>query len=134
MKTAAVIDHSLRTQDFKKGVLKAGPAPIAASPTTTIVTSLTVAAAGTYIFWAKTHMSSADAGIVTCDLKAGGDFDEAEAYQLGTPPITIEMNVTHVFAAPGTVDLVCSSTADLTAAHFATVSGIQVANLARADG
>jgi hypothetical protein len=176
--SAAVIDHSLRAQDFKKGSLKAGPVgrtgatgsrgtagapgtpgapgapgpvgpsnafvhyqtgpvPIAVTPATTTVTSLLVPAAGTYMFWAKTYLHHISTGgeQVTCDLKAGGDLDEAQA-NTGefTDTMTIAMNVTHVFAAPGTADLVCSSTTASVSASYATVSGIQIANLTRADG
>jgi hypothetical protein len=177
--SAAVINHSLQIQDFKKGLLKSGPAgrtgatgatgapgapgspgspgapgapgavgpsnafvhyntgpvAVASAPATTTVTSLAIPAAGTYMFWAKTWLSSSGgSGVVTCDLHAGGDLDEGKAAVTGVGQYTIAMNVTHVFAAPGTVDLVCSSTDTGESAHYATVSGIQVANLTRVDG
>jgi hypothetical protein len=161
--SAAVINHSLRTRDFKKGVLKSGPVgpagragatgpvgpsnafvhyrtgpiAIAVAPATTTVTSLVVPTAGTYMFWAKTYLTNTSTqgfAIVTCKLIAGGDLDQAETYVAHAIPYTIAMNVAHVFAAPGTADLVCSTNNAGASANFGTVSGIQVANLARADG
>ena len=181
--SAAVIDHSLRTQDFKKGVLKSGPVgrtgatgragstgstgpagatgstgpagatgpvgpsnafvhyqtgpvTIAVAPSTTTVTSLAVPAAGTYMFWAKMYVAAPAQGdaTITCNLTAGGDHDESQSDSASSVPSSMAMNVAHVFAAPGTADLVCSSTEAFHSAHFATVSGIQVANLTRADG
>jgi hypothetical protein len=163
--SAAVINHSLQRQDFKKGVLKSGrvgrkgatgpagstgatgpvgpsnafvhyqtgPVAIALAPATTTVTSLAVPAAGTYMFWAKAYIEHPST-VVTCDLKAGGDLDQSEISQGAGGVDDVAMNVAHVFTAPGTVDLVCSAETTGNTANFATVSGIQVANLTRADG
>jgi hypothetical protein len=90
------------------------------------------------MFWAKAYLTYTGTGgaLVTCDLKAGGDLDEAKT-GVGAMANTanIAMNVAHVFTAPGTADLVCSASGGAGgSANFATVSGIQVANLTRADG
>ena len=178
--SAAVINHSLQVQDFKKGLLKAGPTgrpgpagpagaagtagtpgtpgaagatgpvgpsnafvhyqtgpvAIAVAPTKTTVTSLVIPAAGTYMFWAKTYVASGNSGEdgVTCELAAGGDRDEAESWAEGGFPNSMAMNVAHVFATPGTADLICSASQAGASANYATVSGIRVADLSREDG
>jgi hypothetical protein len=157
--SAAVINHSLQQQDFKRGLLKSGPVgrtgatgpagpvgpsnafvhyrtgpvAIALAPATTTVTSLAIPAAGTYVFWAKAYIEHPST-VVTCDLKAGGDLDESRISQGAGGIDDVAMNVAHVFSGPGTVDLVCSAETTGNEANFATVSGIQVANLTRADG
>jgi hypothetical protein len=180
--SAAVINHSLQPQDFKKGLLKAGPAgrpgpagaagaagtpgtpgtpgaagatgpvgpsnafvhyqtgpvAVAVAPTKTTVTSLVIPAAGTYMFWAKTYVVSNGSGSgqdgVTCELAAGGDRDQAESWAEAEFPGSMAMDVAHVFAAPGTADLICSSNEVGATANYATVSGIKVADLSREDG
>jgi hypothetical protein len=180
--SAAVINHSLQAQDFKNGVLKAGPAgpaghagtpgnpgtggppgpagpagppgttgstgPVGPSnafvhyqtgpihidgPTT--ITSLAIPTAGTYMLWAKTYIDTTGiAANETCDLTAGGDHDEAVTYVESGKTASLAMNVAHVFSGPGTADLTCDGAGTGMALHYATVSGIQVANLTRADG
>lgn len=177
--SAAVIDHSLQQQDFKKGLLLAGPAGPAghagsagpagpagsagsagpAGPAGPIgpsnafvhyqtgpvhfdggpavaITTLAIPAAGTYMLWAKTYVTSSGIGDnVTCDLTAGGDIDRASADIENGKPESMAMNVAHVFTGPGTAVLSCSTPGGTgMAANFATVSGIQVASLTRADG
>ena len=71
---------------------------------------------------------------VADESTAGGDLDQTESFANTEAPLSIAMNMAHVFTAPGTADLVCSAVSAGLSANFATVSGIQVTNLTRADG
>jgi hypothetical protein len=112
-----------------------GPIYLGDSDLPVAVTTLAIPAAGTYMLWAKTYATSTGIGdTVTCDLRADGDVDQAEADVENGKPQSMAMNVAHVFTAPGTAVLSCTSDGTGMNANYGTVSAIKVANLTRADG
>ena len=110
-----VVDGSLRSRDLNAkqrsdtfSRLVVGPVAITRQPS--IVATLRIPAAGTYVVWAKGYANPAARGTtadVTCDLLAGTSSDRTRAV---TPvSATLALLVVHRFAAAGKVDVRCGT-------------------------
>jgi len=124
-----VINGSLRSKDFRDGVLPgpasaltrsiAGPVVLqfskSASPSASSasVASLAVDDPGTYLIWAKARFAASETELA-CDLIAGTQSDTSAATlprplgPLAAATATLSHLVVQRFTAPGTVDLKCS--------------------------
>ena len=114
-----VQDGAIGAADLAAGVLPPSSAlgrfvngPVAVGSTQATVASLTIPGAGNYVVWAKTYAtSSLLAGVVTCRLEAGSNFDETQAYVAADQPASISLMVLNNFTAAGSVNVACSSPA-----------------------
>ncbi len=131
---AKVQDGSLAAADLAAGVVPPsdaqgrfvnGPVNIPSAQTT--VASLAIPAAGSYVIWAKTYVTSnVLSGSVTCRLEAGANFDETQGFVDVDRPASLSLIVLNNFAAAGTVNLACSAV-PAKQANFIKIVAIRVA-------
>jgi hypothetical protein len=131
-----VQDGSIGAADLAAGVLPPSAAlgrfvngPVAIPSAQTTVASLTIPAAGNYVVWAKTYVTSTLlAGVVTCRLEAGSNFDETQTYVAADEPAALSLMVLNNFAAAGSVNVACSSPT-AKQANFIKITAVQFTNL-----
>jgi hypothetical protein len=131
-----VQDGSIGASDLAAGAVPPSTAlgrflngPVAIPSAQTTVASLTIPAAGNYVVWAKTYVTSnLLAGVVTCRLEAGSNFDETQAYAAAGEPAAISLMVLNNFAAAGSVNVACSSPTPKQA-NFIKITAVQFTNL-----
>jgi hypothetical protein len=104
--------------------------PIAVPAAVTTLVNLTIPQAGKYVISAKAYITTtAGAGVVTCTLSAGTDSDDSKtSAQIGYT-WAISNLVAHEFAAAGSADFKCSTTAGTQQANFIKLAAIKVGNL-----
>jgi hypothetical protein len=146
-----VRNGSLLAVDFAAGQLPAGTAgpagppgpagpsdaysrflngPIAVPAASTTLANLNIPQAGKYVVWGKAYFTlAAGAAVVTCRLEAGTDVDQSQTYVQGNFPFTLATNVVHEFAAAGSVDFKCATSAGSPQANWIKITAIRVANL-----
>jgi hypothetical protein len=122
-----VINGSLKSKDFKEGVLPqstdaftrsiAGPVALQFKKTSggrALVATLTIPKPGTYLIWAKARFA-ADSAELRCDLTAGerSDTSGASLAKAVGPLAAITATLSHLmvqkFDEPGNVDLQCTN-------------------------
>jgi hypothetical protein len=131
-----VADGSLQAGDLAAGVLPPSSAagrfvngPVNVSTTPGTVASLAISDAGSYVIWAKAYFTTPLlAGVVSCRLEAGANFDESQSYVANEQPATMSSIVLNTFAAAGTVNFACSATTPKQA-NFVKIVAVRVANL-----
>lgn len=131
-----VQDGSLAAADFAAGALPSTDAfgrfingPVAVPTSSTTIGSLTIPQPGSYVVWAKAYFTSTLlAGVVTCRLEAGANFDESQARVESNSPSTVSLMVLNTFAAAGSVNFNCSATLPQQA-NFIKITAIRVTNL-----
>lgn len=103
--------------------------PIAIPAALTTLATLNIPQAGKYVIWAKAYTSDSPVtATVTCRLVAGGDFDETRSLSANPYSFAVALNVNHEYAAAGTAEFQCLTTA-ATNANFIRITAIKVANL-----
>lgn len=136
--SAKVANGTLLKEDFKDGELPAPTAafarflngPIVVPTTSTLLASLAIPAAGSYVIFAKAYVTAAAlAPIVNCRLEAGGDVDISQASPTAGAPETIALNAVHVYSAAGTADLRCDGSVVGASANFIKITAIQVGSV-----
>jgi len=106
--------------------------PVALPTTLTTIANLSIPQSGRYILLAKVYATSVAGGPyqVTCRLVAEGDFDQSQAFLNGTANgNTIPLLLAHEFAATGSANLNCATSAGAINANFIKISAIKVATL-----
>src|SRR5215212_3985641 len=82
--------------------------PLALPAALTTVANLSIPAAGKYVVSAKAYFTAtAGVPLITCQLVAGGNLDQSQAWTVAGAPRTMILNVVNEYAAAGSVDLRC---------------------------
>jgi hypothetical protein len=105
---------------------------VAAPATLATIATLTIPQAGNYVIFAKMWLQDlASSTVLTdCQLIAGGDSDESRATLDGTiAGATLALNVVHVFAAAGAVELRCNAGGVNVTINNIKITAIRVGNL-----
>ncbi len=103
--------------------------PIAVPGASTTLANLSIPQAGKYVIWGKAYFTiAAGSATVTCRLEAGADFDQSVTY-VASQTFTLAMNVVHDYAAAGSVDFKCATSAGSPQANFIKITAIRVGNL-----
>jgi hypothetical protein len=149
---AKVRAHSLLKRNFKAGQLPAGPrglpgpagpvgpsdgysaslvgpVSVAVQEKPAALAELEIPQAGSYVIGAKAYFESTGSGIatITCTLDTReGDVDAVQL--LAGSPTPVALSVTHVYPAPGAVDLSCDARAPAEA-HYVRITAIRVGSL-----
>jgi len=110
--------------------------PFAVHTSDTRVATLRIPEAGNYLLWSKVWMIRPTAGQATeqiCKLTGDGSEDVAwSTAPTGLAGLSVNL-LPHEFAAPATVNLMCSATGESTG-HDAVIAAIKIGNLTLSTG